>query len=131
MNEDNTESIVMEGWDSHRITRKRKSWNESSREQIPCSLCGSFFGRRNVTQHQQTSNCIKRRKLYTTQNTKHIQQPLEMKYQPKSYIISVKRLESTGCPIMSCPYQTHKPIAMCTHFRNMHNDDCIVIREEM
>jgi hypothetical protein len=84
MNAYKTESMRTDGGESsqpmtqeschHRITRQGKSWKETSKEQIPCSLCGSFFSRSNITQHQQTRKCIQGRKHYLLQNTNHIQQ---------------------------------------------------------
>jgi hypothetical protein len=74
--------------------------------------------------------CIAGRKYFTPQNTTQVQPEIELTHQPKSYVISVNGLDTTNCPVANCPFKTHKPIAMSTHFWNMHNDDWIVIEEE-
>jgi hypothetical protein len=142
MNADKTESKIMDGGEVsqpmskesyyHQITGQGKSWKEKSKEKLSCSLCRSLVNRKNITQHQQMKKCIAGRKNFTPpQNTTQVQQEIELIHQPKSYVISVNGVDTTNCPVANCPYKTHKPIAMHTHVWNIHDDDWIVVEEEV
>jgi hypothetical protein len=39
-------------------------------------------------------------------------------------------MDNSSCPVINCPYSSDKRQRMRIHFRNMHNDDIILINQE-
>jgi hypothetical protein len=104
---------------------------------VTCPLCDTEVRSQYLATHQQTRKCLElwRRKrdasLQCAPNADESNETaMAAAVEPATYTISVDQSNHRQCPVPGCPYATTQPIRMRLHFKNMHNDDTIIISEE-
>lgn len=118
-----------------RIEGVGSSHRERSLQKVKCEHCGTEVGRQQLKKHQMTQKCTKGRKEYLATNPNPVAEcvpdpPPPPDLQSMMYHVSMDGLNSTPCPVATCPYKTEKRNVMRRHFRNMHNGGTIVVDEE-
>jgi exonuclease III len=148
MNVAKTKSMTMSGRKSRapmstsayrrKATGEGISFAERMKTKATCPLCDTEVQSHYLKTHQQTRKCLEiwRRKKDETRNQPTVEGAEERGdeqvavMEPTTYMVSVNKSDLTPCPAPDCPYTTHLPQRMRLHFKNMHNSDTIVIREE-
>jgi hypothetical protein len=92
-------------------------------------------GRGHLKKHQDTKACANGRKEYspTVEAMEEEISNFEMPNPfdpPEEYCIDMDGENPTKCPVENCPYAVNTRSKMRRHFRNVHNKDVIVIRDE-
>ncbi len=138
-----------------RIEGVGETHRERSLQKVSCELCGAEVKRQNLKRHQTARKCISDRNPSTNLDngaagilTPRDRSPstnlnngavgiltpepalLPQPVPTSAYSVSMDGHTATSCPAGSCMYRTEKRNRMRGHFRNMHNQDTIVIEEE-
>ena len=139
------------------VTNTGLSFQEKQKEDITCELCGIQLKAGSIKTHQITQRCISNRK---THRKDMIEQMIEKikdidiiecqsivdshfdsltnssdcteirETTPQTYHVDMDNETISSCPVINCPYSSDKRQRMRFHFRNMHNDDIIIINQE-
>jgi hypothetical protein len=88
--------------------------------------------------HQSRRVCKSGRAAYQTTTTNNVvnmstkQELLELEEEdfPNEYVLSVNGEAATQCPVPSCPVKPITRRTMRVHFRNVHNNDSLIVEEE-
>jgi hypothetical protein len=139
------------------VTYTGLSFQERQKEDTTCELCGTQLKAGSIKTHQITQRCISNRK---THRKNMIEQMIEkipdieiiecqsivdshfdsltnstgcteiQETTPQTYYVNMDNETISSCPDTNCPYSSDKRQRMRFNFRNMHNDDIIIINQE-
>jgi hypothetical protein len=147
MNAEKTKAMTMAGGNvignlSEKAIRRRVegvglSYRERGAQKVICELCGTQVNYQSLKIHQTRRMCKSGRATYQTTTTNNVvntstEELLELEEEdtPSEYVFSVNGITMTQCPVPRCPVKPVTRRTMRVHFRNVHNQDTVIVEEE-
>jgi hypothetical protein len=135
MNVKKTKTMIMEGWKCTQRNRGGKnepSYRDRMKETMKCPVCETEIKKNSFKKHILTKKCmtIERLQNITADNNNIIIPICQPCDNPDVQNISMDGTNDATCIVPNCTYTTNSPACMRYHFRNMHNNDTIIVTQE-
>ena len=148
MNAEKTKAMIMAGGKvigklskqaiCRRVEGVGLSYRERLTQKVICELCGTQVNQQSLKIHQARRVCKSGRATYQPTTTNNVvnmstEELLELEEQdlpPSEYVLSVNGERATQCPVPNCPVKPVTRRTMRVHFRNVHNEDTLIVEEE-